>query len=430
MANKPIDKNKAYGLVFAGGGTRGCYEIGAWKALNELNVKIKAVAGTSIGAINGALFVQNDFDLAYKIWTNVKMEDIIATDENPIKAFLFTIKEKGLDISPLKEIMNKYLDEDRIRASEIDYGLVTFSVSDIEPVTVMKKNIPKGKLVDYILASASLFVFQPTVIDGKTFIDGGIYDNAPAFLLQEADCHEIIVIKIPGLTGYRNYTIRKTDKASLYIIENSSELCGLLEFDNAKIRDGIEMGYLDTKRAFGELYGSVYYISHGLNEYADSRFLYPMTEEEFTIISEDIQKDQEGAEKNSRELLIKTLNGYSDDQINFGSALQAFIEIAAGIFEIDRLKVYSGDELYEEVLKEYVRFKESVEYLESKKSILSLYKALDFNSISKKNLAAYFISLSEKDKVSKKYLLKFMPKVYTTYLFFEFMKNRDARIKD
>ena len=53
---KPIiDLNKEYGLVFDGGGARGAYQIGAWKALKEAGIRIHAVAGTSVGALNGAL---------------------------------------------------------------------------------------------------------------------------------------------------------------------------------------------------------------------------------------------------------------------------------------------------------------------------------------------------------------------------------------
>ena len=51
---KPVlDMTKEYGLVFDGGGARGAYQIGAWKALREAGVKISAVAGTSVGALKG-----------------------------------------------------------------------------------------------------------------------------------------------------------------------------------------------------------------------------------------------------------------------------------------------------------------------------------------------------------------------------------------
>ena len=52
--------NREYGLVLAGGGTKGAYQVGVWKALCELGINIKAIVGASIGALNGALFLQND----------------------------------------------------------------------------------------------------------------------------------------------------------------------------------------------------------------------------------------------------------------------------------------------------------------------------------------------------------------------------------
>lgn len=47
-----------------GGGSRGSYQIGVWEALRELGIDYQIVTGTSIGALNGALMVQNDFEAA------------------------------------------------------------------------------------------------------------------------------------------------------------------------------------------------------------------------------------------------------------------------------------------------------------------------------------------------------------------------------
>ena len=69
---KPIiDLNKEYGLVFDGGGARGAYQIGAWRALSEAGVKVSAVAGTSVGALNGALVCMEIWrkqDISGKRW--------------------------------------------------------------------------------------------------------------------------------------------------------------------------------------------------------------------------------------------------------------------------------------------------------------------------------------------------------------------------
>ena len=55
-----IDLEKEYGIVLEGGGARGAYQIGVWKALREAGMKIKGVAGTSVGALNGALICMDD----------------------------------------------------------------------------------------------------------------------------------------------------------------------------------------------------------------------------------------------------------------------------------------------------------------------------------------------------------------------------------
>ena len=71
---KPIiDLNKEYGLVFDGGGARGAYQIGAWRALSEAGVKISAGSGYfSVGALNGALVCMGEIwrkqDISGKRW--------------------------------------------------------------------------------------------------------------------------------------------------------------------------------------------------------------------------------------------------------------------------------------------------------------------------------------------------------------------------
>ena len=59
-----IDLEKEYGIVLEGGGARGAYQIGVWKALREAGMKIKGVAGTSVGALNGALICMDDLGKA------------------------------------------------------------------------------------------------------------------------------------------------------------------------------------------------------------------------------------------------------------------------------------------------------------------------------------------------------------------------------
>ena len=64
-------------LVLGGGGSRGSYQVGALKALKELNIEFDIVSGTSIGALNGCLVVQDDYEYMYDIWNTISINDIV-----------------------------------------------------------------------------------------------------------------------------------------------------------------------------------------------------------------------------------------------------------------------------------------------------------------------------------------------------------------
>ncbi|SHI99042.1 NTE family protein [Dethiosulfatibacter aminovorans DSM 17477] len=429
MNREIIDINKEYGLVLAGGGTKGCYEIGVWKALNELGVKIKAVSGTSIGAINGAFFALRDFETAYEIWSNINISNFIEIEsDNMIAMFIKAIRSSGLNVDPLRAMMDKYFDEDRIRGSDIDYGLVTYSLSDRKPVTVMKKDIPIGRINDYIMASANLPIFKTAEIDGKKFIDGGVYDNIPAPLLANSGIRDIIIVHLSGTVPSKNHTAKSLGIDSLYNIKNSSELCGILEFNHEKIMTGIEMGYLDAMKAFGKVHGKKYFLNTSVEEYEHTKYLKPVTDIELIGILDRIREDSNGDSRSMRYPLIKRLYEYSEHKLTSKTVLQACLEITAELFDMEHIRLYSADELYSRVLEEYKKTMESIEYVQSRKTLMEMYKSMEFNDINKKNLAAYFISLGASDKTSKKYLLKYVPKVYIAYLFLDFMKTRDKRL--
>ncbi len=65
-------------IALCGGGTKGAYELGAWKALRELGISYQIVTGTSIGAINGALMAAGDFEQACELWDTIEMENVMA----------------------------------------------------------------------------------------------------------------------------------------------------------------------------------------------------------------------------------------------------------------------------------------------------------------------------------------------------------------
>ena len=75
-------------LVMSGGGGKGAYQFGVWKALRQLNIKFDIVTGTSIGALNGALIVQNDYLSLWYLWNRVGFDTLFGYKmKNDIESF-------------------------------------------------------------------------------------------------------------------------------------------------------------------------------------------------------------------------------------------------------------------------------------------------------------------------------------------------------
>ena len=72
---------KGIGIILEGGGVKGAYQVGALKALQEINFEISGYAGTSIGALNAALIAQGDYKKMINLWKDVSMNELIGIDE-------------------------------------------------------------------------------------------------------------------------------------------------------------------------------------------------------------------------------------------------------------------------------------------------------------------------------------------------------------
>ncbi|MCF6335769.1 MAG: patatin-like phospholipase family protein, partial [Spirochaetales bacterium] len=273
---------ESYALVLAGGGAKGVYQIGAWKALRELKIELCAVAGASVGALNAALFAQNDYKLALDLWENITLDkvvnlppELIVDGRFHIRKFNFLhlreinrvlLKYGGLDSTPLKNMIEKYVDEKKIRQSGFDLGLVTVNVDRLKPVEIFLDDIPTGKLGDYLLASASFPSFRQTEIDGRKYTDGGVYDNIPYQMIKERGYKKIIIIDIAGPGFNRKPDIEGTE--TIYI-KNGSDIGNVLNFNKDILRNLLNLGYLDTLKTFGKIDGIKYYYK--LNKKFETR---------------------------------------------------------------------------------------------------------------------------------------------------------------
>ncbi|MCX7714713.1 MAG: patatin-like phospholipase family protein [Clostridia bacterium] len=271
------------GLVFAGGGVKGAYQIGVWQALTELGIKISGVAGTSIGSINGALFVQNDIETAFNLWTGITMDKIVNIpcvrtdnlfDIKNIFALIGEVyKNSGIDNAPLERLLNEIIDENKIRNSCIDYGLVTYSLTDRKEIELFKEDIPKGKLVKYMMASACLPGFKTQTIDDKVFIDGGVNNNMPVNMLINRGIRDIIAVDVGGVGISKSADI---SGINIFTIKCADNIIGTMDFNTENIKRSIKTGYYDCYKTFGRLLGEKYYFNSSDYLIAKARYSYDM----------------------------------------------------------------------------------------------------------------------------------------------------------
>ncbi|SHK02376.1 patatin-like phospholipase family protein [Tepidibacter formicigenes] len=262
------------GLILEGGGSRGSYQIGAYKALKELGIDFDGLAGTSVGALNGAFIIQGEFKKAEELWTtiepqmvmNIDMEvfekikdiDINVKNFNVILKILSSaLNSRGLDISPLKKILTENIDELKIRNSKKDFGIVTISLNGFKPERLFLEDIPENMLVNYLIASASLPIFKLEKINGKLYLDGGFYDNLPIRLLKDKGYDELIVVRLYGIGRKRRVN---TKGINITYINPSDNLGGTLNFTNKRSEKNIKMGYYDALKTFKKFEGNKYYI--------------------------------------------------------------------------------------------------------------------------------------------------------------------------
>lgn len=353
------------GLVLEGGGAKGAYQMGAWEAFRKLGMEFDGVTGTSVGALNGALYVQGDYEKAYDMWYNLRPDHVIHGDPKAIEKLAtleFGVEDLehiarytasvfstgGLDITPLKLLMQSMMDESRLRASKMDFGIVTVSLTDFKPRELFIEAIPQGQLVDYLLASANLPVFKLNRLEGKLYIDGGFYDNLPINLIAGKGYRELVAVELQSM-GIRQPV--KREDLDITWITPSEDIGRLLEFNPEKIRRNMKLGYFDTLRVFQGYGGYSYFLQGnpdpgwGLNQ------LLNLTEKDLMAVRSWMSAEDMEHQRFLFELLIPVLSTLLDipGSLDYNGFLLRYYEAMAKTAGLERLQVFRTTEFTEAV---------------------------------------------------------------------------------
>lgn len=255
------------GIAFAGGGARGAYQIGAWKALKEFGYdqQISCVSGASVGSLNASLFAMGDYELAEKTWLSLNKDSLFNLEKHILKRVFkekLNFLNKGIyNTRKLQRLMSNTLQYDLVRQMDV-FVAVTYLGEDrrsffdllrsnyehhfMKDKKMIKyknlKNLDDESIQKTMLASCAIPVaFRPITIDGDTFYDGGVLDNTPIDPLLEAGCEKVLIIDLFRM----NFKQIFEHQENVYYVQPKKNLRGVLDFDTDKIKRRFSVGYND-----------------------------------------------------------------------------------------------------------------------------------------------------------------------------------------
>ena len=268
------------GLALAGGGVKGSYQIGSYYAFKRCHIKFDGIVGTSIGAANGAILFSGHEKELLDMWKDLKpgkvlnIADDLLSDYNnqernktqkaitTIKIINDALKTHGFTTSNIRELLVNLIDIDKLFNSSKDYGLVTYNFSKNSPLYLFKEDMNENNLIDYIIASCSVPVFQwHKVIDDSYYLDGGFIDLCPSNMLIKKNYDLVYEVQIRGIGWVRKHSNGKT---KVVTINPSRDTGSIVEMNHDKILDNINMGYFDTLKKLNKFIGYKYTFEKSL----------------------------------------------------------------------------------------------------------------------------------------------------------------------
>jgi NTE family protein len=259
-ANKRVGSSSKYGLVLSGGGGKGAYEVGVWKAMQEYGLaqKIRAVSGTSVGGLNSALFSLQDYDQLEELWLT-KVPDKLTQDDALISQAGLTNIIESLPLTDLQSMVfpqvyvtavrNRFILAKLIKSKPGQYA-TRFNLNSESDVDQIKKKL---------LATSAFPIVCPSVklADGYEYSDGGNEavggDNTPIDPIADnhPEINNIFIVYLAHEPGRKIKEIDYDTKTLVQIVP-SIELGGILDgttnFTSSRIKLLINYGYEDTVR--------------------------------------------------------------------------------------------------------------------------------------------------------------------------------------
>jgi len=302
---------KKLGLVFSGGGGKGAYEIGVWKALKEYGVdaNVKAVAGTSVGGLNGALFVADDYQAAENLWLDIAPSKVLTLKQEDIAkaiaklalgaAFPGVMPKALLTLSTLlggkgafsqiglAELIKESGVCNTITGASLPFHICALTAATGKLIYPTLNTLSESEKLQWLLATSAIPVVFPTVkINKENYADGGVLpspysDNTPCLpLIEQHQCTHIINIHLERTADLAPFKQQHPNVNFWHIVPTQAfdGLIDSLNFTKENAQKLIELGYQDTAKILEQFKA----FQDDEIRYLDAVFEFGASHEQFT----------------------------------------------------------------------------------------------------------------------------------------------------
>lgn len=269
------------GLVFAGGGAKGAYQIGVWKAIREFGLEtyITAVSGTSIGAMNGCLYGYGSLEKANEMWGHISKDDILYFDKEALRTLREQIKVELPALRPGRQGEGKWLGPTRTQMSlfsrqRLEKMILTALTDPVlehspvkcyatcwgsrtqRPYTFLLNHLSRTDGVQILTATSAIpLVYTPVEMEGESFFDGGLGDNVPVRPLYERGYRNFIVVYL----AQRDYVDKSAFPGAHFVeivpsVSLGDFFSGTLNFDQEAIDGHERQGEADAVAIFSKFH--------------------------------------------------------------------------------------------------------------------------------------------------------------------------------
>lgn len=274
---------KEFSLVLSGGGAKGAYQIGVFKALLEYPVQIDMVSGSSVGGINALLYATLIYPKIEELWNNFTFNDFFEEDDNPFD---------GLSSrETMARLLRENITEDRLIGAIPIFN--TICTDSIHPEYKLLNNKSIDEMINIVLATSALpIIYSKVSLYGNDYQDGGIADNLPIAPLYNLGARDLIVVSMSNDLRINRDVFNVDSLVEIYPYKDlGGFLGGTLNFDRNYLEFLKELGYRDCKRVLNE-YFNIPNVLSAEQDYENALRMYRINN-----TSEDIDRNMDYLKK-------------------------------------------------------------------------------------------------------------------------------------